>query len=162
MSVEGRCRQELAAKRQEINSESRKLRRVRIGNNRKSIAERKPVVGSFKMKLRVIRNGENDEIREVLTLEQNDEFHQELEQRRTIPGCWNADDRAIRRGPHGPRRLAVERCARLEEVCRIIDADVEKSPDGAHREESLANVRLVVLHVVDTAVERPDVVRRIT
>ena len=72
MPVEGRCRQELAAKRQEINSESRKLHRVRIGNNRKSIAERKPVVGSFKMKLRVIRNGENDEIREVLTLEQND------------------------------------------------------------------------------------------
>ncbi len=79
-------RQTFRAKRQEMNRESRKLRRARNDNDSALIARQETIVAGLQQELRAIRNAENDEIRKLLTPEQSKKFDQVIEQRRAMVG----------------------------------------------------------------------------
>lgn len=79
-------RRSFSAKRQEMNRESRKLRRARNDNDSALIAQQETIVADLQAELRAIRTAENDEIRKVLTPEQNVKFDHVIEQRRAMVG----------------------------------------------------------------------------
>lgn len=84
--IKKKYRQSSRSKRQELHRESRKLRRARNANDSQAIAELEPVVEILKSELKQIRNSENNEIRKLLTPEQNQKFDQVLVQRRAMVG----------------------------------------------------------------------------
>ena len=79
-------RRTFGAKRQEMNRESRKLRRARNANDSALIAQQETIVAGLQEELRAIRSAENEEIRKLLTPEQNKKFDQVIEQRRAMVG----------------------------------------------------------------------------
>ena len=79
-------RQTFRAKRQEMTRESRKLRRARNANDSALIAHQETIVTGLQEELRAIRTAENEEIRKLLTPEQNKKFDEVIEQRRAMVG----------------------------------------------------------------------------
>ncbi|MEM8817087.1 MAG: hypothetical protein AAFX56_09365 [Pseudomonadota bacterium] len=79
-------RRSFSAKRQEMNRESRKLRRARADNDSAVIAQQEAIVAELQAELRAIRNSENEDIRKLLTPEQNLKFDEVIEQRRAMVG----------------------------------------------------------------------------
>lgn len=79
-------RRTFGAKRQEMNRESRKLRRARSDNDSALIEQQETIVADLQAEMRAIRTAENDEIRKLLTPEQNLKFDQVIEQRRAMVG----------------------------------------------------------------------------
>ncbi|MCH9699276.1 MAG: Spy/CpxP family protein refolding chaperone [Gammaproteobacteria bacterium] len=84
--IKKKYRQSSRSKRQELHREKRKLRRARNANDSQAIAELEPVVQTLKSEFQQIRNSENNEIRRLLTPEQNQKFDQVLQQRRAMVG----------------------------------------------------------------------------
>ena len=84
--IQKKYRREFAATRQEMNRESRKLRRARNENDSALIAQQETIVAELQSRLRAIRSAENDEIRAVLTPVQALKFEQVIEKRRAMVG----------------------------------------------------------------------------
>lgn len=79
-------RRPFAAKRQEYNRQSRKLRRARSDNDLQLIEQQELVVAALREDLRQIRAAENADIRGVLDLEQRAKFEEVLQQRNAMVG----------------------------------------------------------------------------
>lgn len=92
--IKKKYRQSSRSKRQELHRESRKLRRARNANDSQAIAELEPVVETLKSEFQQIRNNENNEIRRLLTPQQNRKFDQVLVQRRAMVGS-SRDDKDV-------------------------------------------------------------------
>jgi Spy/CpxP family protein refolding chaperone len=86
MEIQKKYRQPFAAKRQELNDESRKLRRAHLDKDSAMVAHQQVATEKLRDELRQIRNSENEQIRTVLTAEQNQKFDLVLEQRRAAHG----------------------------------------------------------------------------
>lgn len=85
-TIQKKYRKSFRSKRQVLHRENRKLRRARSDNDSQAIAALEPVVSQLQGELESIRQSENDEIRTVLTPEQNAKFDQVLQQRRVTVG----------------------------------------------------------------------------
>ncbi len=79
-------RRPFAAKRQEYNRESRKLRRARSDNDGAAIASQETIIAGLREELKQIRRAENDEIRKVLSAQQRTKFEEVLAQRKASVG----------------------------------------------------------------------------
>jgi Spy/CpxP family protein refolding chaperone len=84
--IQARYRPPFAAKRQEQNQELRKLRRARIANDSKLMAELEVVTERLHAQLRQIQLNEDEEIRRVLTAEQRVKFEEYLKLRKAMVG----------------------------------------------------------------------------
>lgn len=85
-AIQARYRQPFAAKRQVQNQELRKLRRARIANDSKLMAELQVVTERLHAELRQIRMKEDEEIRRVLTPAQKVKFDEYLKLRKEMVG----------------------------------------------------------------------------
>lgn len=77
--IEARYRQPSAAKRQQRNAELRKLRRARLANDSRGIAEHEAAADKLHEEFRQIHFARNDEIRAVLRPEQKPRFEKHLQ-----------------------------------------------------------------------------------
>jgi hypothetical protein len=84
--IQARYRQPFAAKRQDHNQEDRKLRRARIANDSKQIAQQEKIVNQLSGELKQMRMAEDDEIRKVLTPVQLTRFEEYLKLRQDMVG----------------------------------------------------------------------------
>jgi Spy/CpxP family protein refolding chaperone len=85
-TIQATYRRPFAAKRQERNAELRKLRRAKLANDSKAIAELEKTTAALHEQLRQIRLEESAEIRKVLNPEQNRKFDAYIEQRKAMVG----------------------------------------------------------------------------
>lgn len=85
-TIQARYQKPFASKRQEQNQELRKLRRARIANDSKLMAELEVVTQRLHQELRQIQLNEDDEIRKVLTPEQKVKFEGYLKLRKEMLG----------------------------------------------------------------------------
>ena len=85
-TIQAKYRQPFASKRQEQNTEMRKLRRARIANDSQQIAELERVVDRLHGELKQIRMTEDDEIRRVLSPGQLTKFEEYLKLRKEMVG----------------------------------------------------------------------------
>ena len=84
--IQGEYRRIFGAKRQEFNRESRALRRARSANDGELITQLEQTTAELQEDLKQIRLDENDQIREILTPEQNEKFDMVIQQRRAMVG----------------------------------------------------------------------------
>jgi len=85
-AIQAKYRQPFAAKRQEQNTEMRKLRRARIANDSQQIAELERVVDRLHSELEQIQVKEDSEIRRVLSPGQVTKFEEYLKLRKEMAG----------------------------------------------------------------------------
>jgi hypothetical protein len=85
-TIEAKYRPVFASKRQEHNSEERKLRRARIANDSQQIATQEKIVARLDGELKEIRMKEDDEIRRVLSPAQLTKFEEYLKLRKEMVG----------------------------------------------------------------------------
>jgi len=85
-TIQARYHKPFASKRQEQNQELRKLRRARIANDSKLMAELEVVTQRLHQELRQIQLNEDDDIRKVLTAEQKVKFEGYLKLRKEMVG----------------------------------------------------------------------------
>lgn len=90
-AIQARYRPIFAAKRTEHNNELRKLRRARIANDSKQIAELTKVTDALQAELKQIRLNEDEEIRRTLTPEQKVKFAEHIEFRKQMKGSSRDD-----------------------------------------------------------------------
>ena len=84
-------RPKFAAKRGEYNTEMRRLRRARIANDSKQVAELEKVTAALHEQLRQIRVSEDEEIRRVLTPDQLRKFEDYIKLRKEMVGSSRDD-----------------------------------------------------------------------
>lgn len=84
--IESRYRKPYSAKRQERNTELRKLRRARLANDAPAIAKHEAASERMHQELRQIYLSRNDEIRRVLTGEQQARFEAYLQDMKEMKG----------------------------------------------------------------------------
>lgn len=84
--IQAKYRTPFAAKRQDHNLEARKLRRARIANDSRQIAEQEKIVNRLHGELKQIRMNEDDEIRRVLSPAQLVKFEEYLKLRKEMVG----------------------------------------------------------------------------
>ncbi|MGE0826287.1 MAG: Spy/CpxP family protein refolding chaperone [Candidatus Binatia bacterium] len=84
--IQKKYRREFSAKRQELHRERRKLRRARLAHESSEIAQQEEVTAKLREELKQIRSNENEEIRGVLTPEQQEKFEEVLQQRKKAVG----------------------------------------------------------------------------
>jgi len=84
--IQAAYRPKFAAKRQEQNRELRVLRRARIANDSKQVAEQEKVTERLHEELKQIRMHEDGEIRKLLTPEQSKKFDDYLKLRKEMVG----------------------------------------------------------------------------
>lgn len=85
-AIQAAHRPKFAAKRQDLNRELRVLRRARIANDSKQVAEQEKVTERLQEELKQIRMHEDDEIRKLLTPEQSKKFDDYLKLRKEMVG----------------------------------------------------------------------------
>jgi len=90
-AIQAKYRQPFAAKRQDRNQELRKLRRARIANDSKQIAEQEQITNRLHEELRQIRVSEDDEIRRVLRPAQLQKFEEYRKLRKEMVGSSRDD-----------------------------------------------------------------------
>ena len=84
--IQKKYRREFSSKRQELNRELRKLRRARIANDSRTMAQQERITAKLEEELRQIRTRENDQIRRVLSSAQRAQFEDVIQQRRAAVG----------------------------------------------------------------------------
>jgi Spy/CpxP family protein refolding chaperone len=89
--IQAQHRPKFAAKRQERNTELRKLRRARIANDSKEIARQEGITAKLHDELEQIRMSEDEAIRRVLTTEQRKKFEEYLKLRKEMVGSSRDD-----------------------------------------------------------------------
>lgn len=90
-SIQAKYRQPFAAKRQERNQELRKLRRARIANDSKQMAQQEQVTNRLHEELKQIRLQEDEEIRRVLRPAQIKKFEEYRKLRQEMIGSSRDD-----------------------------------------------------------------------
>ncbi len=85
-AIQATHRRLFASKRQERNSELRKLRRAKLANDSKAIAEQETIAERLLNDLRQIRASEDDAIRKLLNPEQKQKFEAYIKQRKEMVG----------------------------------------------------------------------------
>lgn len=90
-AIQAKYRQPFAAKRQERNQELRKLRRARIANDSKQMAEQEQVTNRLHEELKQIRVSEDEEIRRVLRPAQLQKFEEYRKLRKEMVGSSRDD-----------------------------------------------------------------------
>lgn len=89
--IQSEYRLKFAAKRQDHNRELRRLRRARIANDSRQVAELEKVTDALLGDLRQIRASEDDEIRKVLNSEQRKKFEDYRKLRKEMVGSSRDD-----------------------------------------------------------------------
>ena len=89
--IQQRYLPQFAAKRQDRNTELRKLRRARIANDSQQIAALEKVTAKLHEELRRIRLSEDTEIRKLLTPDQNRKFEDYIKLRKEMAGSSRDD-----------------------------------------------------------------------
>ncbi|MCW5964595.1 MAG: hypothetical protein KIT83_11200 [Bryobacterales bacterium] len=84
--IQAKHRLQFASKRTERNTELRKLRRARLANDSKTIAEQEAITDKLLDQLRAIRASEDDAIRKLLNPEQEKKFEDYIKQRKEMVG----------------------------------------------------------------------------
>ena len=84
--IQGEYRKTKRSVRQELNRESRKLRRARSANDSATVAAQEEIVAKLEAEMRAQILGEDDAIRELLTPTQLDEFNRYVLQRNEMVG----------------------------------------------------------------------------
>ncbi len=90
-AIQAKYRQPFAAKRQERNQELRKLRRARIANDSKQMAEQERIANRLHEELKQIRVNEDEEIRRVLRPAQLQKFEEYRKLRKEMIGSSRDD-----------------------------------------------------------------------
>lgn len=90
-AIQAKYRVPFAAKRQVQNQELRKLRRARIANDSKQMAEQEQVTNRLHEELRQIRVNEDEEIRRVLRPAQLQKFEEYRKLRKEMIGSSRDD-----------------------------------------------------------------------
>jgi Spy/CpxP family protein refolding chaperone len=89
--IQASYRPRFASKRQERNTELRKLRRARIANDSQQIAQLEKTTAALHEELRQIRLSEDTDIRKVLTAEQKNKFEDYIKLRKEMVGSSRDD-----------------------------------------------------------------------
>jgi len=84
--IQKKYRRQFSAKRQEFNTESRKLRRARNAHDSSQIAQQEKITAQLQEELKSIRLNEHEEIRGVLTPEQREKFEKVIQQQKDSVG----------------------------------------------------------------------------
>ena len=84
-------RPKFAAKRQQRNTELRKLRRARIANDSQQIAQLEKTTAALHEELRLIRVSEDSDVRKLLTPEQKKKFEDYIKLRKEMVGSSRDD-----------------------------------------------------------------------
>lgn len=90
-AIQASHRPKFAAKRQERNRELRVLRRARIANDSQLVAKQEQVTAKLHEELRLIRVSEDEQIRRLLTPEQNRKFAEYVKLRKEMVGSSRDD-----------------------------------------------------------------------
>ena len=89
--IQANYRPKFASKRQQRNTELRKLRRARIANDRQQIADLEKITASLHEELRQIRLSEDGDIRKLLTTDQKKKFEDYIKLRKEMVGSSRDD-----------------------------------------------------------------------
>ncbi|MEM7413495.1 MAG: Spy/CpxP family protein refolding chaperone [Myxococcota bacterium] len=84
--IQAKYRKQKRSVRQDLNRESRKLRRARSANDSETIAQQEPIVAGLEGQMREQIRAEDDEIRKVLSPEQLEKFEAYLQVRDDMVG----------------------------------------------------------------------------
>jgi Spy/CpxP family protein refolding chaperone len=89
--IQMKYRKPHSAKRQERNTQMRKLRRARIANDSQSVAREEPIARRLHEEMMAIQAQEDAEVRRLLTPDQNAKFDAYLKLRREMKGSSRDD-----------------------------------------------------------------------
>jgi len=84
--VKEKYRKNFSSARQKLHQEKRKLRRARIDNDSIAVARLDVSTAELAQHLKQLRDSENEEIRQILTPDQNEKFEEALSSRKNILG----------------------------------------------------------------------------